>query len=470
MRKTSPALALSAALLALAAAGCAAGESADSAPPPSAALPSGPAHATLGTFVMHVKPRQGKVVIERLREPAAAGLGRRGEALDSLPIVSDNVAGSGPDYTVELVTDQNSFVDTYNAGPSGGCAANSWCANVTLRHFYPGIDLSGAYVVATQITDAQGALDTTHVANNSVASNPFGLNATYGLWQYTTLGANGTTLAKGAGATQTWSFKNPDDADVSVKLEVRGALYPMLWFDTSGVTQTASLQAGQPASLHYNYARLGSCRGSNWMMNAFLKGDYIDQHMMSYPGQASDTFFDVHMVMPFGPGVAFWFENKDSDGCDTWDSSGGANFNFGVADSYARIRFAGPTASSNPHSTPNWQVYADPTVKTGATVHIDYDLDRVICGSLDRYGRVPAGTTATLWYRYDGRNGAYTPISMLGAPPASINGTTGQIYVPPSFTIPPGHTDLWIYFDSTDGTGCHKYDSGPNNNFSFGPL
>lgn len=477
MRTTFPfiSLALSTALVALVAAGCAADESVETAPPPSAALPAGPAHATLGTFVMHVKPKLGKVVIERLRLPSiagagAVGVGLHGEALDSMPIVSDNVAGSGPDYTVELVTDQNSFVDTYNAGASNGCAANSWCANVTLRHFYPGINLSGVYVVATQITDAQGAIDTAHAANNSTATNPFGLDATYGLWQYTTLGASGTTLAKGAGAMQTWSFKNPDDADVSVKLEVRGSLHPMLWFDKTGGTlthtQTAALQAGQPASVHYNYARNTGCTGSS--INAFLKGYNIDTHQMSYPYASSDTSFDVHMVMPFGPGVDVWF-NNDNNGCTSWDTNGGANFNFAVADTATRVHFAGPTANNPPYWTNANQWYADSGVKAGVTIGVDYEIDRVLCGSLDRYGRVPTGTSVTMHYSLDGAG--FIDVPLLGTPygvPSSLNGTAGQVYITPTIAIPASSHKLTFYFDSANtGLGCQKWDSNGGSNYTF---
>ena len=454
-------------------AGCTAGAPDEDAPVP----PRPGAHRVLGSFVMHVQPEQRRATIRRL--PSTSGTSGTSRAaprlspqhLDSLPIVADDVAGSGPDYTVELVTDQDPsrLVNTYQLPASGNCPAGSWCADVTFTHFYPGLDLSAVYVQITGIVDPNGDVDHLHDAKNGVTSTPFGLDLGHGAWLYT---SPLETLAQGATPKLTWAFDNPDNQDYYVYLDAKAALYPMLWFDAGGVTQTAPLVAGKPAILHYAYARNTACRGDDWIMNGFLKGYNVDIHQTSFPGSAADTYFDVHMMMPFGPGVDFWFNNEDGTGCQAWDSNGGVNFNYAVDDTNTRIHFAGPAANVTPYWSPAWQVYADSGVHAGVTIGVDYEIDRVLCGSLDRYGRVPLGVDVTMHYRYDSKDGPYTAIPLLGLPhgvPGTIGGSSGRLYMPPALDLPPGASQLWVYFDST-GPNCQKYDSGPTGgNFMF-PL
>lgn len=445
--------------------GCAASESDNPPPLPASAA----AHPVLASFVMHVSPMERRATIRRLptTEPGAPRLSP--QKLDSLPIVSDSAAGTGPDYSVELVTDQDptKLVNTYNAPASGSCPASSWCADVTFTHFYPGLDLSAVYVQITGIVDPNGNVDHLHDANNGVASTPFGIDLSHGAFRYTSPMA---TLAKGAPSKLTWAFKNPDNADYYVYLDAKAALHPMIWLDTGGITQTAPLVAGKPANLHYVYARNPACRGDNWVMNGFLKGFNIDTHQTSFPGEPTHDAFDVHMIMPFGPGVDIWFNSQDNTGCVSWDSNNGHNYNFGVADTNTRIHFAGPNAGAAPYGVPAWQVYADSGVHAGVTIGVDYEIDRVLCGSLDRYGRVPTGVDVTMYYRFDSKDGAYTAVPLLGLPygiPDTINGASGRLLNPPTIDLPAGAHQLWVYFDST-GPGCHKYDSGPTgSNFSF---
>jgi hypothetical protein len=441
-------------------------------PPEAPAAP--PAHAVVGTFAMRVRPSRGTVEIRRVSEEIAKSGGIPGfgpENFDNLPIVSDGTAGSGPDYTVELATDDASLVNTYNKGAVGSCPANSFCGDVTLTHFYPGINLSGVYVQIYDVTGANNTPLSGHDAANGVGSTPFGIDLTRGAWQYTTLGSSGTTIAKGAGVKKTWALKNPDNADSVLWLRVLASYYPMVWFSsTTGVTQTAPLVAGQPASVHYEYARNTSCRGTNWIMNGFLKGFNVDQHQTSFPGNATDTYFDIHMVLPFGPGLDFWFNNEDQNGCKTWDSNGGNNYNFAMADTNTRIHFAGYNANNNPYWTTAGQVYKDSGVAKGVTIGVDYEINRVLCGSLDRYGRVPTGTSVLMWYNFDSFTGTYTKVDLLGTPygvASSVNGVAGKVYVAPTIALPSNISKLYVYFESTDGNGCHKYDSNGGANWVF---
>jgi hypothetical protein len=104
------------------------------------------------------------------------------QGLEALPVVSDNVAGSGPTDTVEVVTNSTSY----------GCmGTNSFCASVTVRSFYtlPVAD------VAARLTDINPP---SNFALNSDGAQP-GLPELFGVWTY-------GNLSSGGSATKTWAF------------------------------------------------------------------------------------------------------------------------------------------------------------------------------------------------------------------------------------------------------------------------
>lgn len=457
------------ALASLALAGCAGegtGEGPPPAPPPIGEPPAPGAHAVVGTYVMHIQPRKNTMELYPLRGPVAPSGPQVGtQGLTNASIVADGMASSGPNYTVELNT--TSTTDTFTGGATASCPAGAFCGDVTFTHFFPGLNLSAVYAQITGIADSGGNLLTNHNALNGVGSTPFGLDLKYGAWSYT---GSLATMAYGAGATQTWAFTNPDDSDFYVYLRVYAALYPMMWFDTTGITQTAPLIPGQPAIVHYMYAKNGGCRGSNWAMQGYLKGFNIDKHTTSYVGLATDTYFDQQVILPFGPGLDFWFDNTDSGGCLSKDDNSGNRYNYSMAAASPAIHFAGPNAAAPPYYTGNWNVSNDSGVKAGSTITVDYEVNRAACIKVDRYGRVPSASSLTMWYRYDTKGGSYTPVNMLGLPydvPSSINGVSGQVFVPPSIALASGHSTLWVYFEYDDGAGCHNYDSSNGSNYSF---
>lgn len=440
--------------------GCAAGDTEGDDP---AAAPAGP-HRSVGSFVMRVQPSAKRAEIRRL----PAGQAARGllspQAFTSLPIVSDGVTGSGPANTVELAT--LSVEDTYGQAASATCPAGSFCGDVQFMHFFSGLNLSAVYVQITAITDANGNLETTHKAVNGVSSTPFGIDVSLGAWQHTALPG---TLAASAGATKTWAFNNPDDADFYVYLDARAALYPTLWFGKTGITPTAPIVAGEPFTLHYEYARNTGCSGAqSYAWNGFLKAGNIDAHQVSFANQTGDTFFDVEMTAPFGGGMDMWF-NKDTGSCQSWDSNGNSNYNVGITTPLPALHFGGPDTAYNPYWTTNWNVYADTGVTGGAAVTVDYELDRNTCthAALDAYGRIPAGTSLQMFYSFDG--GSFTGVSMLGTPygvPTAGNGVTGQMLVPPTINIPSGSHSMTVYFYGA-GPGCTNYDSSGGSNYTF---
>ncbi|MFT3768105.1 MAG: DUF6209 family protein [Minicystis sp.] len=441
-------------------AGCAV-DAADEAP--IAEPPAADAHAQVGSFVMHVRPRESRVEVRRLPAEVTGPARFSPQNFDSLPIVSDDVAGSGPDYTVELAT--TSVTDTYNAGASGSCPAASFCGDVQLTHFYRGLGLSAVYVQVTAITDANGAVDSTHKVTNGITSNPFGIDVSLGTWQYTTLPSS---LAYGTGATKTWAFANPDDKDFYVYLDVKAALYPMIWWNTSGPVQTAPLVGGQPAIIHYNYARNGACRGTNWIMNGFFRGSYSADHQVSFTGSASDTYFDLHITTPFGSanGDEHWFNNTDQGGCQSWDSNGGANWKYTpTSASQTTIHFKDPTKYGWTPSPAQGSTLS----AAGSKVTVSFEPRRIAC-NLDRYDRIPAGTTLEMGYMFNYNGGTVAYVDLTALPygvPGTINGASGRMYMPASITVPAGTTALSVWFKSTGPNNCLNWDSNNSSNYNF---
>jgi len=188
----------------------------DHAAPP---LPEG--GVVVATFVAHVSPREQRVVIERVeREDGALDP----QSIDQINLSQDGVTGSGPQNTVELVTNSTG----YNAD-CPIAQVNTWCANVTLRHFFTR-PLSHVFVQATDIT-----LPNRNAINSDVPES--GLDATKGLWKYTAPAASTPGvlgLAPHHEGARDWVFSYPDDTDYSMQFRVVASMtYGSYNFDVS---------------------------------------------------------------------------------------------------------------------------------------------------------------------------------------------------------------------------------------------
>ncbi len=177
----------------------------------------------VGEFIAHVRPAEGKLTFERIkREASMPGLAP--QSIDDLNIVSDGIEGSGPQNTVELVTNSVGYNADCPVTPNN----NTFCGNVTLRHFYTR-SLSNVFVQATSINPP-----TNH---NSINSDPseFGLDDTYGLWKYTNASATTPGILGRSpynAATRDWVFADPDGASTDIYLRVVSSLrYANYTFD-----------------------------------------------------------------------------------------------------------------------------------------------------------------------------------------------------------------------------------------------
>ena len=195
-----------------------------SADPP--APPAPPARGTVvAEVVAHAKPRQRSVTFAKAgtHDPKAAP-SLSAQSIDELPIVQDGTPGSGPEVSVELVT--NSVGDTFMGDTCPGVAAGSkaFCANVTLNHFYLR-PLSNVFVQVTSILD--GDLQP-FAAHEAWTSDPpaLGLDDSLGLWSYSAPGAAPGVLGVSPdnGGSRDWVFRNPDDADTVMSLRVVSSL------------------------------------------------------------------------------------------------------------------------------------------------------------------------------------------------------------------------------------------------------
>jgi hypothetical protein len=211
-------------------------------------------------FVLRVRPRERRVWIERIENTESPGL--TPQSIDDLNIVSDGTTGSGPQNTVELVTNDVTF------------GSGSWTANVTLRQFYTQ-SLANTFVQVTEVTDMNDAPITGHGGINSDASE-FNLSNTYGLWKYTApawqsagvLGILGQA-PDNAGARD-WTFADPDGAETNIYLRAVSSLkYANYNFDFSSeafvdacatgtnlgpVATSASIKIGFPFTLYGSVA------------------------------------------------------------------------------------------------------------------------------------------------------------------------------------------------------------------------
>jgi hypothetical protein len=205
-------------------------------------------------FLAHVSPKSRSVTFTRVQDeahgaPALPGLSP--QSVDDLTIDQDNSAGSGAASTVELVTNS---VGTDGACPSGH-TTSSFCANVTLRHFYPR-SLANVFMQVVWVKDYNMVSLPDHAGINSDASE-LGLANTYGLWKYTAPAATTPGVlgqSPDNDGARDWIFANPDNADTLIKLRVVASLsyssYVMGGSSTSFVDACAvGTNLGKPANV-----------------------------------------------------------------------------------------------------------------------------------------------------------------------------------------------------------------------------
>ncbi len=182
-------------------------------------------HALRGTVVREMvaraSPRDRKLeIVSEAFAPRASPA-----SIDPLPLVQDGAPETGPDGTVELVTNWVANTLAGDACPGVAPGTSAFCGNVTLSQFF-GRPLDNTFVQITSVTDVNGSPLAGHAA---ILDDPpeMGLDASLGLWKYTATASSSPgvlgQLPDNSGARD-WVFANPDDADTYLGLRVVASL------------------------------------------------------------------------------------------------------------------------------------------------------------------------------------------------------------------------------------------------------
>ncbi len=185
---------------------------------PAAPLPA--QSAIIGEFDAHLSPSRRAMTFTAVRRAAGGDLSA--QSVDDLNVIQDLTPGSGPPGTVELVTNSVGF----DSQCPTGYKSHSFCGNVTLRHFYTGI-LSNAFVQVLSVTNPTTGADMIDHGGTNGDPSEFGLDATRGLWKYTSSASSSPgVLAESPynSGTRDWVFSNPDDADITIRMRIVASL------------------------------------------------------------------------------------------------------------------------------------------------------------------------------------------------------------------------------------------------------
>lgn len=283
----------------------------------------------IGEFILHLQPKARRATIERVASIKPSGAAKAGASLPSAPgispqvftdinLQSDDVTGSGPTSSVELVTDQNSIYwnDAAHCGSD-----QSFCADVALNSFWSR-HLSNVFVEVTSIADADGNDISGHGSTNS-DSPPSTCTPTsgcpsnaLGLWRYTQTGADLGVVDTQGSATRQWRFANPDDADTYVKLRVVATLsYSSYTLSTSFRTVSDACTNGGtliPTSTATRTATMPFAATFYTVTSTTLK---FNKHGFFVPGGTSITNTGTNVQLPNAtapaPGFFPFWDNLD---------------------------------------------------------------------------------------------------------------------------------------------------------------
>jgi hypothetical protein len=170
------------------------------------------------------------------------------------------------------------------------------------------------------------------------------------------------------------------------------------------------------------------------------------------PGTDRTGYLERSISIPMDTDVAFWFEGRDYDGCQVWDSDFGKNFHF-TPERPERVV----------HLLSNFVSRVDGTLQEGQPFGVDFDLQRLpFCITRTGDGRFTGG--ATMYHRFDG--GAVVETNLL-APPPLADGHPGNLPIAPTLTPPAGARSVEMWFHAVDSYGCSLWDSNYGANYRF---
>jgi hypothetical protein len=264
--------------------------------------------------------------------------------------------------------------------------------------------------------------------------------------KYETIALLVSTLALAAAALLAGCSPLSDSASS----ESAASLPTLSFYADWSVAQSGALVGGSQAAIHYDVARLPRCRVTTdgvqaWAITGYFSVDGYPAQQIWTPAtnQPDGSVFRV----PFGHGLGMWFYNSDDGGCTAWDSNYGRNFAFAI------------DAPPEPviHFRSDFVIGVDRVLQAGADFLVDYDLHRLGCRA--DYNGLQTWDVK-IDYRFDG--GAVATQSLTESPSESI-----RLQAPARIHAPDGARSLEMWFESSDRTGCHQWDSDYGRNYQF---
>ena len=248
-------------------------------------------------------------------------------------------------------------------------------------------------------------------------------------------------------------LRNPDSEIASADT---ASPPPTLTFAADwSLTQSAPVVAGGKATLHYDIARLPSCRaqyhgGPAWGIVAYWAvdgGQAFSQPVTQFQSGVNvpvDVTFDV----PPGRDLAVWFYASDEGGCGQWDSNYGRNFHFALVDDTPVVQFRWP----------GWSDAQSATLVAGHDFLVDYDIRRLPNCRQDYNGMQT--WDVTVGYSFDG---GPSQSASLTTSPNDYN----RVQAPARITAPADAASVQMCFENHDRTGCQTWDSAYGANYRF---
>ncbi len=220
------------------------------------------------------------------------------------------------------------------------------------------------------------------------------------------------------------------------------------------VTQSAPLVAGTQARIHYDIARLPQCRAQYhgfpaWDILAYWNADggTASNAPMTELNGTVRTGVDRIITVPPGHELNMWFYASDEFGCLQWDSAYGQNFRFAITGADVVLHFGS-----------DWSNTRTGTLGPDGTILVDYDIAR-LPGCRQDYNGLQTWDVQ-VDYRFDG--GAVQQASLT-----KVLDTGERVGAPALLHAPAGAHTVELWFENSDRTGCHTWDSDYGRNFSF---
>ncbi len=222
------------------------------------------------------------------------------------------------------------------------------------------------------------------------------------------------------------------------------------------IQQSGSLTAGGQAIVHYDLARLSTCRATymqfpawdviaNWKVDG---GVAFSQSVTSETSPTTRVGIDITIDVPPAPTLTMWFYESDEYGCQSWDSNYGRNYDFPIEPGPPTVHFPWPSFDPS----------VGDTLRAGGPILVDYDIRR-LSGCRGHEDDAMAWDVIA-FYSFDGGAAQSQSLTTLSS--------SGRVQQPITFAAPAGAQTLTMWFENenSDRT-CTAWDSRYGANYPF---